>query len=373
MLDTSVIICAHNPRPDYLRCVLNALRGQILPKERWELLIVDNASKVPLASTWDFSWHPNSRCFLEDELGLAFARQRGMREASADLLVFVDDDNVMAPDYLSEAIRIKREWPLLGVWGCGATVLEFESLPPDYLKDLLSYLGLRQAKNIYWSNVHSCLESMPWGAGLCVRANVAAAYCKFFENSSLRLSGRRGKSLMSAEDMEICYVACNAGLGMGVFPELRVTHLIPKERIAEKYLLKLVEGNLISTLVLTYKWQGTVPSTSVRRLLSILKCLFIRRGLDRKLYLTNLRAAIEARRLIDASRTPCPAPMRAYSTRGVSTTLSGAPLGAVLRWKLASRAREWTGLRGLVARALVRNGPKTKQHEDDDDERQDSR
>jgi hypothetical protein len=41
------------------------------------------------------------------------------------------------------------------------------------------------------------------------------------------------------------------------------------------------------------------------------------------------------------------------STRGVSTTLSGAPLGAVLRWKLASRAREGTGLRGLVARALA--------------------
>jgi glycosyltransferase involved in cell wall biosynthesis len=313
MLDASVIICAHNPRPDYLRRVLNALRDQILPKEQWELLVVDNASKVPLASAWDFSWHPNSRCILEDELGQAFARQRGMREASADLLVFVDDDNVMAPDYLSEALRIKREWPLLGVWGSGATVPEFESLPPDYLKELLPHLALRQSKNIYWSNVHSCIESEPWGAGLCVRANVGAAYCKLFENSSLPLSGRQGKSLMSCDDTEICYVACNLGLGMAVFPELRVSHLIPKERIAEKYLLKLFEGKLISYLVLTYKWRGTVPSTvlSGRKLLSIFKCLLIRRGLDRKLYFANLRAAIKARRLIDASRTPCPAPMRA--------------------------------------------------------------
>jgi glycosyltransferase involved in cell wall biosynthesis len=287
MLDASVIICAHNPRPDYLRRVLNALRGQILPKEQWELLVVDNASKVPLASAWDFSWHPNSCCVLEDELGQAFARQRGMRQASADLLVFVDDDNVMAPDYLSEAIRIKREWPLLGVWGSGAMVPEFERLPPDYLKELLLLtLDRPQSKNIYWSNVHSCTESMPWGAGLCVRADVAAAYCKLFENSSLSLTGRQGKSLMSCDDMEICYVACNAGLGMGVFPELRVTHLIPKERIAEKYLLKLLEGSLISAMVLTYKWQGTVPSTvlSVRKLLSILKRLLIRRGLDRKIY-----------------------------------------------------------------------------------------
>src|ERR1700730_14399595 len=115
MISASVIICTHNPRLHYLRRVLDALRNQTLPLEQWELLLIDNASKEPLTSElWNMSWHPHARLIREEKLGLSSARIRGMRESSADLLVFVDDDNVLEPSYLFEAIRIKREWPLLG-------------------------------------------------------------------------------------------------------------------------------------------------------------------------------------------------------------------------------------------------------------------
>ena len=55
--------------------------------------------------TWDMTWHPNGRHIFEGQLGVAYARQRGMREMSADLLVFVDDDNVLDPNYLAEVLR----------------------------------------------------------------------------------------------------------------------------------------------------------------------------------------------------------------------------------------------------------------------------
>ena len=51
MIDVSVIICTHNPRPEHLRRVLEALGDQTLPEHRWELQIIDNGSKVPLALT----------------------------------------------------------------------------------------------------------------------------------------------------------------------------------------------------------------------------------------------------------------------------------------------------------------------------------
>ena len=56
MLDATVIICTHNPRSDYFTRVLDGLRKQTHPLDKWELLIIDNASRVPLASTWDISW-----------------------------------------------------------------------------------------------------------------------------------------------------------------------------------------------------------------------------------------------------------------------------------------------------------------------------
>ena len=106
MSQATVVICTHNPRPHYLSRVLYALRAQTLPPEEWELLLIDNASNNPLtAGKYDLSWHPCARHVREEELGLAWARLRGMHEAAANLLVFVDDDNVLDVNYLREAIR----------------------------------------------------------------------------------------------------------------------------------------------------------------------------------------------------------------------------------------------------------------------------
>jgi glycosyltransferase involved in cell wall biosynthesis len=150
MLDASVIICTHNPRADYLARVLNSLRDQTLPLQQWELLIIDNASRVPLASSLDISWHPSARHILESELGLSPARQRGIREASADLIIFVDDDNVLDEIYLTEAIKIKQEWPSLGVWGSGYIRGEFEVEPRESLR---SWLPVREVTAPRWSNL----------------------------------------------------------------------------------------------------------------------------------------------------------------------------------------------------------------------------
>jgi glycosyltransferase involved in cell wall biosynthesis len=305
MVDVSVIICSHNPRPDYFRRVLDALLDQTLSQNRWELLLIDNASEMPLAATWDISWQPNGRHINEEELGLAPARRRGMREASADLLVFVDDDNILDRDYLSKAVRIKHDWPMLGVWGSGSTRGEFEFKPPKHLEEYMAWLALRDTKIPRWSNVYPCKGATPWGAGLCVRSHVAEAYRKFYDRSVIRITGRQGKVLLSGEDVEICIVACKLGLGMGIFPELRLIHLIPKERVREDYLLKIIEGTHISNMLLAYKWDEVLPRSPFSTIgaLSILKNLLTNRGFDRRKYFAILRATIRARRIIAESQS----------------------------------------------------------------------
>ena len=243
MVDVSVIICSHNPRPNYLRRVLDGLRSQTLSAKKWELLLVDNASNDRLAPVWDLSWHPNARHIFEKKLGLAYARERGIREASTELLVFVDDDNLLDPDYISKVTRISHEWPQLGVWGSGSILPEFEVQPHSHLGDLVPYLALRTVDETYWSKTATCISATPWGAGLCVRKIVAQAYCQMLKQSAIQISGRSGNSpssLLSGEDIEFSYVACRMGLGMAIFPSLKVIHLIPEERSAETYLLRLL-------------------------------------------------------------------------------------------------------------------------------------
>ena len=250
MLDASVIICTHNPRSDYFAGVLDGLRNQTLPLHKWELLIVDNASRVPLASTWDISWHPTARHILERELGVAYARRRGIREASADLIIFVDDDNVLDENYLAEAIKIGQEWSSLGVWGSGCIRGEFEVEPRESLR---SWLPVREVTAPRWSNLagihlfgESPEEAIPWSAGLCIRKEVAIAYCQFCDQSSLQIISHQGEGLLGGEDTEMCFVCCSHGLGVGIFPELKMTHLIPQRRVSEDYLVRFAEGTSIS-------------------------------------------------------------------------------------------------------------------------------
>jgi glycosyltransferase involved in cell wall biosynthesis len=51
--EVSVVICAHNPRTDYLERVFKALKNQSIKNEKWELLLIDNASKENLAERWN--------------------------------------------------------------------------------------------------------------------------------------------------------------------------------------------------------------------------------------------------------------------------------------------------------------------------------
>ena len=301
--DVTLVICSHNPRPAYLERVLTSVREQSLSKDCWELIIVDNLSSVPLAPSWDLSWHPHGRHVLESELGLSAARRRAILEASSDLLVFVDDDNVLDLTYLARAVEIKHAWPQLGVWGSGATIPEFEVPPTDYLKPLLHYLAIRDVKTPRWTNVFPSFEATPWGAGLCVRSSVAAAYRQYCEQSSIQITGRRGQMVVSGEDLEICYLACKSGYGMGIFPELRLTHLIPKERLKEDYLLKIVEAAAVANHLIDYKLEGKVPRSPFSALGSmyVLKNLLLHRGIDRRESLAYARAQIKAREIIAAS------------------------------------------------------------------------
>src|SRR5262252_3584882 len=100
MVKVSVIVCTHNPQPDRLRRTLDSLKDQSLARDQWELLVVDNASDTKVSGTSDVSWHSRGRHIREEKLGLTPARLRGIAEAEGELLVFVDDDNVVAPMFL---------------------------------------------------------------------------------------------------------------------------------------------------------------------------------------------------------------------------------------------------------------------------------
>jgi hypothetical protein len=65
--------------------------------------------------------------------------------------------------------------------------------------------------------------------------------------------------LFSGGDDVFSRVAAEVGLHFGVFPELRITHLISAGRLNQHYLLRLIHDHALSHCVLAYKLDGIQP------------------------------------------------------------------------------------------------------------------
>jgi glycosyltransferase involved in cell wall biosynthesis len=267
-LDISVVVCTRNPRPDYLRRVLEALRQQTLSTNRWELLVVDNASDDPLHARVDLSWHPRGRCVREAACGLTPARVRGIVESRANLLAFIDDDNVAGPDFLEVAVRTVARFPYLGAFGPGLLEPEFEVQPTAMIRPYVRLLAIRATPAPLYSTDAADPRAIPWGAGLIVRRSVAEAWLSLIEKLDITaMLGRSGDRLFSGEDDLFSWAAVSTGMGFGIYPDLRVTHLIAGPRVSERYLLRLAHDHALSHGILRYKLRGLRPTslTAVRR------------------------------------------------------------------------------------------------------------
>jgi len=333
----SVVIPTHNPRRDYLERMLEALRRQTLEQSAWEVVVVDNNSKPALeVGSWmlavggkggnkiDLSWHANARIVREEELGLTFARLRGFAEAKGELIVMVDDDNVLAPDYLETALRIAQEQPALGAFG-GKCLPEFEVEPEAWLASVRSGLGLRDLgeapqlfpeetgergvsvtrcvseavgkpellknrttvlpKNRVTRRVTEFPDCAPIGAGMVLRRDAAAAYAASLHGRGVGLDGisvrqcfsravenpdlpkhritevpkhraasvitdRKGDSLASGGDNDICLTVIEEGWQVGYLPQLQLTHLIPKQRMTLDYHRRMARDSMKSFILM---------------------------------------------------------------------------------------------------------------------------
>ena len=287
----SVIICAHQPDSRHLCRTLEALRAQTLSSDVWELLVVDNQSDPPLKLDESLAWHPNAKCIREEILGLTPARCCGIRHTSAELIVFVDVDNVLHSDYLAKALEIASQHPKIGVWS-GQAHPEFEETPAAWTRPYWAMLAIREFCQDSVMMTFDPTQSLPHGAGMCVRREVASAYIKEMAATNWRLLlERKGQSLMSGGDSDLALLSMKLGWGIGHFTQLHLDHLIPPNRLSELYLLRLKEAMAASGIVLDYIYREPTPlrSSLLRSWLRRLKIFVCSEGTQKRMQLATLR------------------------------------------------------------------------------------
>nr|MBA2449198.1 glycosyltransferase family 2 protein [Chloroflexota bacterium] len=107
----SVVIPVFND-PDRLRTCLQALEHQTYPKDRYEVIVVDNGSAQTVGPLVDE--FRQARSTYEKVPGTAAARNRGIALASGEVLAFTDADCIPAHDWLAKGVP-----RLLGTPDCG--------------------------------------------------------------------------------------------------------------------------------------------------------------------------------------------------------------------------------------------------------------
>jgi mycofactocin system glycosyltransferase len=121
----SVIVPVRN-RPIDIEACLRALQQLRYPRERLEIIIVDDASQDTTPEV--ISCFPVKRMTLNEHKQASYCRNLAARESKGEIVAFVDSDCRVHPDWLSELVPCFRDRSLAAVGGLVDSELEKSAL-----------------------------------------------------------------------------------------------------------------------------------------------------------------------------------------------------------------------------------------------------
>lgn len=204
MIKISVIIPTYN-RNQKLQTTVKTLSDQTFPAEDYEIIVVDDCSPEPVELPENL--HPNLRLIHFDKnQERSKARSTGVDLAKGEILVFVDDDLIVQPDFLENHYRAHREWSnLIAV---GRIIL-----PPEKLTEP----GIRFRQNLEKNGI-------PEKRGLVDQPNFATGANMSIERKLFLKLGGFDPAIRGIEDQDFALRHTAAGGQIAFLPEAVAIH-----------------------------------------------------------------------------------------------------------------------------------------------------
>ncbi len=180
-----------------LSALLATLKAQDLDAQRYEVIVVDNASRddsAAVAVTY------GARVAAAPVPNRSLARNAGVRAAQADLIAFIDADCTASSQWLSALLRCRGEAPLMA----GPVEIETHS-PPNTIERF----------EASWRFDQEAAVPMGWAA----TANLMVERVAFEA-----IGGFDSAYLHIGEDVDFCVRARRAGYELGFCREAVVRH-----------------------------------------------------------------------------------------------------------------------------------------------------
>ena len=222
----TVAICTYN-RSRLLRQTLEGVARQSYPKGEYEVLVIDNNSTDDTAAVVASfaAVDPAPRYLLEPAQGLDHARNRGVREARGDIIVFADDDILVEADWLAQMSAPFGADTHVRIGAVGGEVIPvFPDGVPAWIAGWHRPLGYRTDAGPIPAH------QSPMGANLAIPKAVFAELGPF--NTTL---DRQGDKLFSGGDEEMVRRIRAAGMEVWFAPKAKILHQMPQGRTTFRY------------------------------------------------------------------------------------------------------------------------------------------
>jgi glycosyltransferase involved in cell wall biosynthesis len=107
----SVIICTYN-RASFLKNALGSLLAQTIGKDHYELIIIDDGSSDETHEcVLSYSEKLPLKYFFQKNAGLSSAKNHGIFASSGEILIFLDDDDNFAPNFIEQHLNTHKKYP----------------------------------------------------------------------------------------------------------------------------------------------------------------------------------------------------------------------------------------------------------------------
>ncbi|WP_274650374.1 glycosyltransferase [Paenibacillus humicola] len=240
-MKASIAICTHNRAADVKEALLSLLKQSF--SGPFEVIVIDNRSTDHTKQVVEEFQHMVDipiHYVYEEKLGLSVARNRAIREAKGEYVLFLDDDAVASEDWIRSIVALFDLDPRIGCVG-GKIDPAWEGSPPLWLppENRPLYTILDYADEI----VEMVKPAIPYGANVAFRMSVFDKIKPFREDL-----GRVGSNLLSSEETELID-RIRAHYSVYYTPHASVLHKIPRSRISRKWLLRRIYWQGVSSAV----------------------------------------------------------------------------------------------------------------------------
>ncbi|MCR2803271.1 glycosyltransferase [Paenibacillus soyae] len=247
-MKATVAICTHNRAEDVREALFSLLQQSFTGD--YEVIVVDNRStdntRLVVQEVKRMTSIPILYVY-EERLGLSVARNRAIREAKGDYILFLDDDAAASKNWIEGIVSVFESDPRIGCVG-GKIDPAWEGAEPTWLlpENRTLYTILDYSQEI----VEMKKPAIPFGANVAFRKSVFDTLKPFREDL-----GRVGSNLLSSEEAELID-RIRSRYTVYYTPHAWVRHKIPRSRVSRKWLLRRIYWQGVSSAVSSERKTG---------------------------------------------------------------------------------------------------------------------